>query len=269
LKLITAGMSFGEVAWEQYARRKYNYIYTGENVDIQNLRVNYKTAYYYRNVRKDAKAVAGEEGKLEKFVDDFKKIFGMEKTSPEPTLPLRQYPSVLKQRNLVQEINPASNKAQEFFDYLTNPTADMLSIEMEILGDPAYVAQDIFAPLESPVLSKGEYDTSFSSFNMLSYMPVVNLKYRMPADIDVSRGTMFSDRYLDENLFFSGAYQVTKIESSMNQGKFLQTLTMVRLNNQTGTGQDPVLRKAALDGIKEDSLTKAIRKGVKAKEDDN
>ena len=80
----------------------------------------------------------------------------------------------------------------------------------------------------------------------------------MPADVDVNRGTMFSDAYLDENLFFSGAYQVTKVESSMNQGQFVQTLTMVRLNNQTGTGQNPDLRKAAIDGaigsIKGDSM---------------
>ncbi len=270
LKLITAGMSFGKVDWEQYARRRYNYIYTGDNVDIQNLRINYRTAYYYRNVRKDAKAVAGEEGKLEKFVEDFKKIFGVEKTAPEPTLPLRQYPSVLKQRNLVQEINPASNKAQEFFDYLTNPEADMISLEMEILGDPAYVAQDIFAPLEDKVLADGEYDAPNSSFNMQSYMPVVTLKYRIPADIDVKRGTMFSDAYLDENLFFSGAYQVTKVESSMNQGQFTQTLTMVRLNNQSGEGQDPLLVKAATEGIiKEDKFSAAVRKGIQAAEDDN
>ena len=66
-------------------------------------------------------------------------------------------------------------------------------------------------------------------------MPIVTLKYRMPADIDDKKGTMFSDKYLDENLFFSGAYQVTKIESTMNQGEFKQTLTMVRINNQNGT----------------------------------
>lgn len=249
LKLVIPGMSFGDVDWEQYARRKYNYIYTGDNVDIQNLRINYKVAYYYRNVRKDAKAQAGEQGWLNSKVEDLKNLFGVEKKPPEPSLPLRQYPSVLKQRNLVQEINPASNKAQEFFDYLTNPEADMIGLEMEILGDPAYVAQDIFAPLEGKVLQDGEYDFAYNSFNMQTYMPVVHLKYRIPSDVDDKRGVMFTDKYLDENLFFSGAYQVTKIESSMNQGEFKQTLTLVRLNNQTGTGQDPALVKAAQSGL--------------------
>ena len=81
---------------------------------------------------------------------------------------------------------------------------------------------------------------------------------------------MFSDAYLDENLFFSGAYQVTKVESSLNQGQFTQTLTMVRLNNQSGEGQDPLLVKAAIEGIiKEDKFSAAVRKGIQAAEDDN
>lgn len=104
-------------------------------------------------------------------------------------------------------------------------------------------------------------------------MPVVNLKYRVPADIDDKKGNMFSDKYLDENLFFSGAYQVTKIESSMNQGEFKQTLTLVRLNNQSGTGAPPELRKAAQDQmvneIKQDNIDSRIKKGIEAAEADN
>ena len=244
LKLIMPGISFGNVDWEKYARRKYNYIYTGDNLDVQNLRVNYRTAYFYRNVRKDAKAF-NEDKPFFNVVESFKKLIGKE-TAPEPALPLRQYPSVLKQRNLVQEINPQSAKANEFFDYLVNPTADMINIELEILGDPAYVAQDIFAPNDDAVIKQGEYDQQFNSFNMEQYMPVINLKYRMPADIDErTLGTMFTSGYLDDNLFFSGAYQVTKVESTMNQGQFTQVLTLVRLNNQSGTGVPPELANAA------------------------
>ena len=232
-KLVLPGLGLGEVDWSQYARRNYNYIYTGDNVDIQNLRINYRTAYFYRNVRTDPKGV-GEEGLFYNFKKGIRKWLGGKK-QPEPTLPLRQYPSILKQRNLVQQIAPASLRANEFFDYLVNPEADMINLEMEILGDPAYVAQDCFAPIDDKVLEDGTYDDQYKSFNMESYMPIVTLKYRMPADIDDKKGTMFSDKYLDENLFFSGAYQVTKIESTMNQGEFKQTLTMVRINNQNGT----------------------------------
>ena len=44
-------MSLGQVDWSDYVRKEYNYIYTGDNVDVQDLKINYKTAYYMRNVR--------------------------------------------------------------------------------------------------------------------------------------------------------------------------------------------------------------------------
>ena len=126
----------------------------------------------------------------------------------------------------------------------------MINVEMEILGDPAYLAQDCFSPIDDKVLGDGTYDDQYKSFNMESYMPIVTLTYRMPADIDDARGTMFSDKYLDENLFFSGAYQVTKIESTMDQGQFKQVLTMVRINNQSGTTAPAELVQSAQDGTK-------------------
>lgn len=247
-KLVLPGLGLGGVDWSQYARRNYNYIYTGENIDVQNLRINYRTAYFYRNVRTDPKGV-GEDGLFYNFKKGIRKWLGGKK-QPEPSLPLRQYPSILKQRNLVQQVAPASLRANEFFDYLVNPEADMINVEMEILGDPAYLAQDCFSPIEDRILEDGVFDDAFKSFNMESYMPIVTLTYRMPADIDEQRGTMFSDKYLDENLFFSGAYQVTKIESTMDQGQFKQILTMVRINNQSGTTAPAELVQSAEDGMK-------------------
>ena len=39
------------VDWASKVHKEYDYIYTGDNVDVQGLRINYKTAYYMRNVR--------------------------------------------------------------------------------------------------------------------------------------------------------------------------------------------------------------------------
>ena len=54
LKLATAGVSFGNVDWGRYVRKHFNYIYTGENVDVQNLRIEYKVGYWMKNVRKSS-----------------------------------------------------------------------------------------------------------------------------------------------------------------------------------------------------------------------
>ncbi len=249
-KLLTPGINFGKLDFKSMARRKYNYIYTGENVDVQNLRINYKTAYFHRNIRDDDSAT-GDTGKFKSITAGLKKLFGKE-DYPEPTLPLRQYPSVLKQVNFAKRISPQNAKAQEFYDYLLNPTADMMVVELEILGDPAYVAQDIFSPYYDKILQDGQYDDQRDVFNMQSYMPIVSLDYRMPTDINDKEGKMFTQKSLESNLFFSGGYQVVKVDSSMNQGQFTQILTMVRLNNQDGDGQTPLeLKKAAQGGLDE------------------
>ncbi len=251
LKLIAPGVSV-KADWSQFIRKEYNYLYTGDNVDVQGLRINYKTAYYMRNVRE--KKSTTEAGIWANFLNNLKEVFGKE-TDPEPTLPLRQYPSIVKGRSTVDTQNAENPKAQEFYDYLTNPEADMMRIELDILGDPAYIAQDMYMPLAKgkQVGRDGEvFDESRHSFNVDQFMPCINLRYRLPDDIDEKvEGTMFSakKKYKDENLFFSGVYQVVKVESKIDAGQFLQTLICVRLNNQDGTGVPAELVLSARKGF--------------------
>ncbi len=271
LKLIGAGMSI-DADWSQYVRKEYNYLYTGSNIDVQGLRINYKTAYYMRNVR-EAKSFT-ETGVLADIKQTITEAFGREK-DPEPTLPLRQYPSILKGRNTAETTNPENVKAQEFYDYLTNPEADMMKIELDILGDPAYICQDMYVPTsakdqEDPVGEKGfVIDPRYGSFNADQFMPCINLIYRLPDDIDEKEGTMFSggkQQFRDERLFFSGVYQVVKIDSSFNEGQFLQTLTCVRLNNQSGAGAPIDLIDSANKGIKDiDKKIEDIEENLKTK----
>ena len=262
LKLVNAGIS-KDVDWTRYVRKTYNYLYTGENVDVQNLRINYKTAYYMRNIRETDKENT-EAGPFSKFVENFLKVRGRE-IYPDKILPLRQYPSTRKGRSAVETSNPRNTKAQEFYDYLTNPEADMMRIELDILGDPAYIAQDMYMPVDKSrdrqkvaYGNQGDvFDESSHSFNVDQYMACINLIYRLPADIDeVKEGLMFSatEKVRDEKLFFSGVYQVVKVDSVMDQGSFTQTLTCVRMNNQSGEGLDPALSSSVTKST--DNITK-------------
>ena len=94
------------------------------------------------------------------------------------------------------------------------------------------------------------FDTGLHSFNADQFMPCINLRYRLPDDIDENEGTMFSgkQKFRDENLFFSGVYQVVKVDSKMDNGQFLQTLTCVRMNNQSGEGLPVALVNAQIRG---------------------
>ncbi len=256
LKLLSAGLSVGKVTWDKLVRKNYDFIYTGDNVDVQNLRIFYKTAYYMRNVRGDDKTE--NESGVAKVTKNLSKLVFGEETYPEPTLPLRSYPSNIKGRSTVEKFKSGGNKAQEFFDYLTNPIADMMTIELDILGDPQFICQDVLISLkrlnaektEAVIKTVGEFNQQLGSFNADQFMTLINLRYRLPADIDEKReGTMFSgtQKFRDENLFFNGVYQVVKVDSKFNQGQFTQTLTCVRMNNQQGQGLAPKVLSSSLN----------------------
>ena len=259
LKLLVPGMSIGKVDWVKQVKKRYNYIYTGENIDIMNLRLNYKVGYYHRNT-----IVAGDYSNramtiVNKWTKIFRKIIG---TEPQPEIAqLRSYPSITTSRSQVDmfDADPNQIRVQEFFDYLVNPNADMMKIEMEILGDPSYIAQDMYVTIDGQVetrkplqMANGAWNDTLNCFNLDNAMPLLHLNYRMPADIIEQQGTMFDtmDGKLsaDSNLWFSGVYQIAKVESKIDSGKFTQVLYLVRLNNQQGIGSPPANFNIGKDG---------------------
>ena len=243
LKFIKPGITFGNIDWSKLVRKQYNYLYTGENIDVQNLRIFYKSAYYMRNVRlKDAdQKGAGKYNEFEKDLkENLRHVFGDEVGSELATL--RQYASVNRSKPLVKthiDDKKTYKKSQEFYDYLTNPQADMMRIELEILGDPAYVCQDLLTnlPINNEPKFKGAWSTKYNSFNAESHQPLIMLNYRLPQDFNDKKG-IYEFSMPNRSMFFNGIYQVTKVESSIAQGSFTQTLHCVRLNNQKGEGKE-------------------------------
>ncbi len=256
LKFVPPGVSLGKIDWSRNVVKDYNFLYTGDNVDVQNLKINYKTAYYMRNTRSEDKN-STEKGLFTILGETFKRAFGVER-DPEPLLPLRQYPSAIKGPNTMSTNRPEDNKAQMFYDYLTHPEVDMMKIELEILGDPDYLCQDMYVPIQKDRLRGIGQDQPFDEnlgFQADRYQPIINVRYRLPDDIDEKEGTMFSEGldgralFRDENLFFNGLYQVNKIESRFDSGQFLQTLFCSRFNNQQGEGADPILLTSAANSL--------------------
>jgi hypothetical protein len=246
LKFMRPGIMLSKEVAKSAVKKQYNYLYTGANTDIQSLRINYKTAYYQRNTvevqKKDAEGIFGI---FEKIDNIFTKLIGAGDPDKADVATLRSAPSIVKGSSVFENATPDNAKkarAQEFYDYLTNPTVDMMRIEMDILGDPAYICQDQFIPLDkqgNAMESDGIYDTTSGSFNVDTHTPLMELNYRLPDDVNDRTGVMFEGKSTapEENRFFAGVYQVVRIESKFSDGQFLQTLTCVRLNNQSGAGE--------------------------------
>jgi len=242
LKFFPPGVSLGFMDWSKWVRKQYNYIYTGDNVDVQNLRINYKTAYYLRNVR-PFKDEYKSKGKYEDFQENLIKVFGNEDSD------IRIEPSIQMGKNTM---NAGSNKSQQFYDYITNPQVDMMKLELEILGDPAFICQDQFIGIHQDRAKKpegighGVISKKFGSFNSENFQPLIQLNFvRPPDDIDDQVGIYVRHAGAGtkaENTF-SGIYQVVKVDSKFNQGQFLQTLHCVRMNQQQAGNAGAVIEQ--------------------------
>ena len=70
----------------------------------------------------------------------------------------------------------------------------MMKIELEILGDPQYICQDVYTTLRKdgddiyPQGYKGTYNERWGSFNAEQYQPLIKVNYRLPDEINLKEG---------------------------------------------------------------------------------
>lgn len=227
--------------WGKTVKKRYNYIYTGDNNDILDLKINYKFGYFQAALvdgtgadaqkKKDVKDLS-----LQELVQTYRSYVI---NQPEGTLPLRRYPSYSKSADPSTGAGASKTQVDEFYEYLTAPMGDMVNVQMTILGDPAFIGQDFALPYENKNSSASSdfaafngkaWDKDLGCFNFDQAEPFVTLDFRFPTDIDERKSVMNFKNL--ENIVFSGLYKVVSVESVFDGGKFTQVLDLVRFNNQ-------------------------------------
>ena len=261
-RLATAGIH-QDKKYQSYVAKAYNYIFTGDNVDILNLDINYKVAYFQSRLKDLEANDAREFGK--------KKDAQTEETGT-PTnrdramggqLPLLSNPSVQKSSGS-GKTGKSDARLEQFFDYITNPTADMVVLQMQILGDPAWLGQSQFIPA-TPTNTNGSstdnnidffrggestniWNPNLKCFNYDVADPVTNLTFKVPQDFNDKTG-VYELNSAPKGVF-SGLYIVPRVVHSFSNGQFTQTLHMTRFNNQdkpvTKTNNEKIVKK---DGV--------------------
>jgi hypothetical protein len=249
--LATAGIH-QDKNYKGYVAKEYNYIFTGANLDIQSLDINYKVAYYTSRL-KDLEAT--ENRTFTQSNKDETEETGTPTNRKRPDdmpdhlnlLPLKSEPSVYKSSKS-NRTGKANARIDQFFDAITNPQADMVVVNMSILGDPAWLGVSQFVPA-TPKNSNGSsqdnnidfflggartnvWNPELKCFNYDVAEPITNLTFKVPQDFDDKTGVY--EMSAAQQAVFSGLYRVTKVQHNFDEGKFTQTLTMIRFNNQDG-----------------------------------
>jgi hypothetical protein len=124
----------------------------------------------------------------------------------------------------------ASSVMQSFY---TSAAGDMISIKLQIIGDPTFIKQDdIFVP---PTISGLDANNPFvegtGSLAMDNGEIYCYLTFNTPVDFDDTTGLLRKDGKYQVSSF-GGYYRVLTVENEFKGGKFTQTLDLVRYPNQ-------------------------------------
>ena len=250
--LSLPGISTGK-NFKNFVFKTYNYIFTGDNVDVLDLNINYRVAYYQGSL-KDVQATNTRKNTVEN-------VRG-QPTGGTTAIDHFGDGNLLLKTETTNFSSPGTGKTggtptelDAFLDTLTHPLADMVNIRMEILGDPAWLGQSQFIPA-NPQFSGTKrihrdrdmdywqnarnsiWNDQLRCYNADVAEPIVLLNFRMPTDLNDRTGVY--DLQSDQSAEFSGLYRVIGVEHNFTDGKYTNVLQMTRFNNQGVTISNPV-----------------------------
>lgn len=236
------------------AIKKYEYLYTGRNDSIINFDIQFNKAFYTAlTTAYDTKSQSQTQSANSRSANDIKSNLTL--TTVESG------ESASGNREAVNVPGASTGRvggshgevvetagARDWNDIFLNSNVDLINIELEIVGDPYYVADS----------GMGNYHAKSKTFNLTTdnTMNYINgevhivLEFKTPMDYPFANDTT-SDSFMnfkDKSLpvkAFSGVYQVIRVNNTISEGKFTQKLHCIRVRNQykLDTLQPPTEKK--------------------------
>ena len=242
----------------------YNYTYTGENIDITDLKIDFNFKYYTAVIvgadSINAAQVTSNSANQTKAQYAASSGFGATPNFYMNTiLPQFQAAQILAPIRIESIINDASvsaglrNQSDAIIaaDVLKAKQeangADMLTVKLSIVGDPTLLKQDdwLYSPSPTQSTNYNNWDTMGNYEFYLKYghlrmdvgKLVIGLQINTPIDIDtdyLNTGLVFPPmvRNGTSASLFSGQYSINTIDSTFDKGQFSQELHLVRFFNQ-------------------------------------
>ena len=211
-------------------QKEYNWLFTGKNQDILDFQAEYNVQYFnIRNVFTQAKGnTLGTPSAPGNILPDD----GLTRTDAggdtySPSIVAVTSPRTDSVQNSYR--GAAHQLASDHMDnVLNNPGADMMVVNLSIIGDPDFIPQDR-SILPQSRSSSGDRRIVNGSLATDVHDLFVMLKFRTPRDYNPEKGLMQIDT---DQTFVQGLYRVITLESNFMEGKFEQTLRMIRVQNQ-------------------------------------
>ncbi len=240
--------------------KRYDYLYTGKNLDILDFNIEFNAAFYTAtssdsgqnniDVRRRAEAgglavgeeVRNEDGSVSNFrrnpetgeLYDATGLGGGTQTKIElGTVPTTQRSDKITSGSANKggpgADDPATLAARQFHDAVTN-AADMVELQMRILGDPFYLGDSGMGNYSAQATNLKGLNGD-GAINHQDGEVYINVRFRNPIDISRRTGLYeFGKGSLVPQ--FSGLYRVSIVENTFSRGQFTQSLTLTRMVGQ-------------------------------------
>ena len=232
---------------KKQAVKQYNYIYTGKNIDVLKFEISYNANF--QNLmpadggkKTQDKENSGSDGAENKSDPDINPLSGGKQPSTKPgtaSTSTSFIQTMFKSDKLGGGGNEtASTRAARAFNDSITKGNDMITLDMEIIGDPYYIVQS----------GAGNYTAQPTQYSNLNNDGSINhqsgevdilVNFRTPVDINQSTGLYdFGKNASAPVAMFSGLYMVRIIDSTFSKNEFKQVLQLQRrpLQELSGPG---------------------------------
>tara|TARA_Y200000002_G_scaffold136879_1_gene112839 strand:+ start:3509 stop:6226 length:2718 start_codon:yes stop_codon:yes gene_type:complete len=218
----------------EQACKHYNYLYTGKNKDVLDFDLNFKNAFF-QAIANDSGNKAGNTSLAEKGnnTTDVEKDTNNGKTVPGNSDGARMEKTADAYGNPITAgaitETPSLRVARAFNEALMNSDADLIELNMTIMGDLYFLADSGMGNYVSAgtkalnLKADGTMDVESGQVDVL-------INFRTPLDIS-TRGPMFDGKSIGVK-DFSGLYSLYKVENMFSSNEFRQVLHGVRRKNQ-------------------------------------
>ena len=253
--------------------REYNYLYTGENVDVLNFKLKFNTLFFEAiptalgntdiPSRRTGAATANDPNVT---LEGTSKEEATKQEVPVQPVKTVAMPVQSNTLNAAQPLTtPYAAMAKKMHDAIINSSVALVSGELEIVGDPFYVAAGGIGSYNPPLIRKNTFEGGDVAYNYGDVIIIINFKN--PSDIGQDGMLVFDDK----KVAFSGAYKVTNVSSKFSNGQFKQELKIMRLPGQVvdsvSTGNKVIPKYTPLEKPKE-ATSNAATNAPSARADD-
>lgn len=229
------GLSYNNL--KKSAKKEYNYIYTGENTEIINFDININAAFFSATMPDE-----GQNNIDYKSGGTQNRLIQQDPETETNTTPRNAISStghVLQLENIETTTiggggagidNNKIRTARLFHDSIINSDVDLVSLELEIHGDPYFVFDSGLGNYTASASDSNETADGTVEYQRSEVDVIVN--FRTAIDYNEENGGM---HYPEDTVpvdAFSGLYRVTTLTNRFKDNKFTQVLKLLRRRNQ-------------------------------------